>query len=112
MLKQPKLTLFFSFLAILSRVHVEDALVDCLDGYRFVLEKLPSLVQESWPVGTKKGITIDPKRVVVVGFSAGAHLAICMVSFASFSPSFAHPRFFLLLPNRLVPFNFRVMKER
>ncbi|KAL7408819.1 Alpha/Beta hydrolase protein [Mrakia frigida] len=61
------------------QVHVEDALVDCLDGYRFVLEKLPSLVQDSWPVGTEKGITLDPKRVVVVGFSAGAHLAICMV---------------------------------
>lgn len=60
------------------RVHVEDAVVDCLDGYRFVVDKLAGVIRDSWTEG-ETGVTIDPTRVAVVGYSAGAHLAFMTV---------------------------------
>ena len=61
-----------------NRVHVEEAVVDCVDGYRFVVERLADAIKQSWADG-ETGVTIDPTRVLVVGYSAGAHLAFMTV---------------------------------
>jgi len=48
---------------------------DAKDAYRWCKDKLPALLSNE-----PDGCNLDPAKVVVIGYSAGATLALCLVS--------------------------------
>ncbi|PSN66430.1 ketoacyl-synt-domain-containing protein [Corynespora cassiicola Philippines] len=63
---------------------IEGPIADTLDAYKWVQVELPTLAKA-------KGIVVDPKRVVVIGWSTGGHLAMT-TAWTSNEANIRHPK--------------------